>query len=706
MGVVVCFSLSAFALSTDSLKAELGKHPASDTFRAALLVELCTQLSEKNADSSLFYALKGLEISQQVQYIKGEIACRHAIGFAYLQMNRYVQSEKVLDSALEICVKTGHKELLAISYYNIGNVLFHERKYAAAIEQFEICIKAADAVRDYKTKCAALINIASIYSDVYKYSQSLDFYLKALDVATSQNDRAMTAVAMSNIAQLYFDLGDPQKALDYNSKAEAVFLETGNKRGFMQSLMNVGLIYAQTGEFEKALERFLVCIKVADSSGNRYWKNIAMGNAGEALYYMGRYDTALSLYTTLFAVTVPIGDTSNIALAENGIGRILLKRHDFKNGMVHLSNALRIVQRVGMLQPALEISSDLADASEMVHDLESALRYRKLMYDLRDSIYSSKNDKRLIQLQLDEELAKKENRIRLLEKDEVATNRVRKIQTEALIVMGIGMSLLALALVLLYNSRKKERLFTSLITNQKREIEQQAARLSDINRYKDKIFSVLSHDLRGPISNVASTLELLDEDYISEQEFKEIRPVLSQKLNAVGMLLDNLLRWAKNSLEGEVSVKPLPLEVGGALSQNKIILQDFVESKKIKIVDNIPPDLKVLCDPDQFDVVVRNIIMNAIKFTPTNGAITLSAERVGESVRLKCSDTGVGMTRDQLDNLFRSDKFSSTYGTEGERGTGLGLVLCNEFIKANGGQLVVTSTKGEGTVIEIVLQAA
>ena len=242
-----------------------------------------------------------------------------------------------------------------------------------------------------------------------------------------------------------------------------------------------------------------------------------------------------------------------------------------------------------------------------------------------------------------------------------------------------------------------------MISLQRDEIQHQAMRLEELNAFKDKTFSVLSHDMRGPLNAFISTMELLEEDAISKEEFNALKPELNNELNSLSMLLDNLLKWSKSHMKGNAGIDRAELDLR-AIAQENIALAGNISRKKERAIHNhIPRDIRAFADKGQVNIVIRNLINNALKFTGANGSVILSATEDKEHVYISIADTGVGMTEEQQKKLFIVAPEKSTYGTGGEKGIGLGLLLCYEFIKANNGDITVTSEPGKGSTFVVTL---
>ena len=244
---------------------------------------------------------------------------------------------------------------------------------------------------------------------------------------------------------------------------------------------------------------------------------------------------------------------------------------------------------------------------------------------------------------------------------------------------------------------------TAQIEQEKAAVLMQANDLKKLNLFKDKTFSILSHDLRGPIHASTAIVGMLDDGDISTEEAKELKEAVVKQLSATGVLLDNLLKWAKGSMEGTVEPHPQEVNIYDVTRQNAILFEESLKAKNILFSNNVPAQVVAWSDFEHTDIVIRNLLANAIKFTRKNGRITVDAQVKDGFVHLAVTDTGVGMTKEQLDKLFKPLTDNTTYGTEGEKGTGLGLLLSYDFIKANNGRIEVSSEINKGTTFTVVL---
>ncbi len=224
-----------------------------------------------------------------------------------------------------------------------------------------------------------------------------------------------------------------------------------------------------------------------------------------------------------------------------------------------------------------------------------------------------------------------------------------------------------------------------------------ADELKQLNATKDKLFSVIAHDLRGPIGSFRSVLDVLSENSEQDTSLREmILNELRKESDIIYEILDNLLYWSKVQ-QDSIVVNPVSIDVSGLLLDVKSYYLPRIVSKQLSINESIDGDLKIYGDREQLDLVLRNLMSNAVKFTPKGGIIKISTHKASDSVEICFDDSGTGMTGETLRNLFIQNDFFRTYGTEGEKGRGLGLMLCRYFTELNKGTISVSSTEGSGS---------
>jgi signal transduction histidine kinase len=232
------------------------------------------------------------------------------------------------------------------------------------------------------------------------------------------------------------------------------------------------------------------------------------------------------------------------------------------------------------------------------------------------------------------------------------------------------------------------------------QVAEQTSELKDLIATKDRLFSIIGHDLRSPIASLKGVLLLLDNQQLSREEFDELIQYLHKNVDNVHAMLENLLQWSLSQMK---SMKPSlkSFDVNDILEQTVDLFKDVAKQKQIDLQTDISENLMVFADENHIRAVIRNLINNALKFTPNNGHVSISGKFKNNYVVLQITDTGIGINTDEIALIFINPKLKQ--GTLGEKGTGLGLILCQDLIKQNFGEINVRSELQKGTTFEVLI---
>jgi signal transduction histidine kinase len=510
---------------------------------------------------------------------------------------------------------------------------------------------------------------------------------------------------VSNIANVYMRLGQHDKAIAYVQRGLTLYTEAGAKEHMLGCLTTYAIVYNDRKMYDSSLHYLLQASQLAAQLQNPYLQNILNGNLAECYLKKGEKDKAFALYSESVEMSKKLDDAEGLAVAKAGLGEIYVGRGNTLLGHSYLKDALGILQQLGIKEQVLGIAEKLADSYEQVGDFKSALQYYKIKTAYNDSLQKDKGRRDAEQLLFNYEIQKKEDEIKLLQQDNAIKQNKNNTQLTILVALSIGLILTIIVAYLFFKNLKNERSTRKIIQAQKEEIEEQTHKLRELNTFKDNTFSVLSHDLRSPVNALTSTMMLLDENIITPEEFGLYKQELNDKLQSVSILLDNMLYWAQSQMKGQLTLEIIQLNVRNKVQKAFLVLSDAAKQKNIKLDNRVPADMVAFADKDQVDIVVRNLISNAIKFTHRSGEVVVSAVHNGNFIELSVTDNGVGMTSEQMSKLFNKTEHISTRGTGGEKGTGLGLQLCYDIMLRNHGDLKVSSKPGLGSVFTIILPA-
>jgi signal transduction histidine kinase len=239
-------------------------------------------------------------------------------------------------------------------------------------------------------------------------------------------------------------------------------------------------------------------------------------------------------------------------------------------------------------------------------------------------------------------------------------------------------------------------------TNYQRLLNKQATELKDLNALKNKLFSVVAHDLKAPMYALRNIFQNVQQYDIPAEDVKALVPEVMKDLNYTTNLMENLLQWAKYQMNSP-SLSPSEVNIAEVAADVVQLLNSQASSKKISLINTIDTDITVFAQKDMLRLVLRNLVSNAVKFTPAGGYVTIGVEDYQNEAEIFVADTGIGIEKENLNKIYNNSYFT-TQGTAAEKGTGLGLMLCKEFLAQCGGNLHISSECGEGSRFSFLLR--
>jgi len=232
-------------------------------------------------------------------------------------------------------------------------------------------------------------------------------------------------------------------------------------------------------------------------------------------------------------------------------------------------------------------------------------------------------------------------------------------------------------------------------------LEHQTKELAELNQVKNKMFSVIAHDLKTPMYALRNLFVNIQQQQMSAKDIKDLVPGIINEMNFATSLMENLLVWARDQMKN-ASAKPEKLELGNMINEVFKLLRLQAANKNIKLISTVVSPAQCYADREMVNLVLRNLLSNAIKFTPAGGTIKLASTSSTNRIEISVDDTGIGMSSENMKLLFNNEYFS-TRGTNDESGTGVGLLLCKDFLEKNGGRITVASVQGKGSTFSFSL---
>jgi len=636
----------------------------------------------------------------------------------YKQMGNY----KI---ALEYCEKLLlEAEKLKIGYYvisahislgslhdRIGN--FEEAKY-----HNERALQLDEVKSNPERRAKIYNNIGVNYKNQGYYELSIEYLLNSLKLKEEMGYTLLTSSTLNNIGSSYKHLSNLPLALEYYQKSLHVKELANNRKGMAKTFNNIALIYEEQEDYDKALKFYEKSLMLKEELGMKLGIAVTLNNLGKMHLVLEKFDIAFGYLKRSLAIKEELNDRVGIAETLNHLGNYYLVTGYYDMAEAVLTRDIILAEDLKLrdkMKYNYKLQSDLAIARK---DYLTALNYLKKYNEVKEKIINQTKSAQIAEQHIRYETEKKEQEIDILTKD----NKIKDFDLkqrrliEGFMVVALFI-FVAWVVLLISNSRARRRANQEMaeanqkIKLQKIELEEINAKQKELllelrraDAAKDKFFSIIAHDLRSPLAVQKSGTKILTKHIsnLSKDEITKVVVAMADNVDMLDRLLDNLLQWA-HLQKGGFPNNPVVVNLYELATLRLDILEPNTEAKSIKIKVNIEKDMCVYADYNMIESILHNLITNAIKFTHKLGNIQISAMILNDMIEVRIKDSGIGISAKKVNNLFQIDENVSSRGTEGEKGSGLGLLLCKDFVELNGGEIMVESKEGEGTCFSFTL---
>lgn len=605
--------------------------------------------------------------------------------------------------SLSLIADTSVRQEITIDSLNAQALKIYTANPAKARSIVQNCLLLSRQLNYTKGMGESLLYVGKTYWAQSYYPISLFYYSSALPYLQKLPQHFLLADCYRCLGRNYTDLKKYDEALFYLQKA---FNAAGNSLQYQQvAFMERSNTYLMLKEYDKSISDIHTSIKICRRTGND--NNIAILYSRLYNIYLEKkqLDSASAYCDTAYLLS------------------IITKNNRLRT--ISLMSKANLNYLQGKYESAVALAQQSAQLADSIGNIEVFSNASKLLF----KIYSKTNDKdkaliyqgKYIQLQDSLNQVYRQNSIQLIEDyfslnarlhdiDQVAQKNEFNntlIKSQKLTIYSLSIAVLVLfivAYVLFKFYRQKNQLSNQLrakhveAVEQNKLIEIQSANLNELNQQKDRLLAIIGHDLKSPLANVSSIVDLFGSGEITVDEAQSLMIAMDPVVKGAELTLSSLVEWAGSQVKGN-HVNTTTVDLLAVVSEVNDINQSSLAEKDIRMFVEIPVGTYALADENHVKMILRNLVSNAIKFTGEGGVVTVGAEIQDNSgkVLVRVDDTGEGMSADETSSLFLSQIHFSKPGTKGEKGTGIGLQLCRQLVELNGGKIGVNSIPGKGS---------
>lgn len=653
--------------SIKTLEKKLSQNQKDDKTKVDLLNNLSKAYSRKNTKKALNYAEEALKIAKKLSYKKGEAKSLNYLGIVYTNKGEYKVAKNYLKQAHKLILELKDKKMESGVMTSLGIVHNKLGHFPQALRYYQKALIIEEGLGNEMNIALLSVNLGNIFYNQKLFDDARNHYEKAIPILKKNNHKRALAAIYNNLGSAYGDVGnvlfenDKQKmgALEVSIKYFELSLrikeEIGDKLGIATSKSNLARLYNKLDSLQQAQKLFEESIKLYDDLGNKSEKTLAL----------------------------------------TGISKLQHKNKQLEESLENALKAYEEAKSSNIPENLRESVKNLSDLYNNIGEHEKALIYYKKYINIKEQLFDRDNIKKIAALEADFKF----------EKDKLKMNaKLDKERNLRIIYLTSFFALLLFTGFMIYFLRVKQKDNKKLefqkneLANKNEEISKQRNSLKQLNATKDKLFAIVAHDLKNPLSAFRSITQSLTENLntISKEEVEYFLNQINNSSHKLYDLLQNLLQWAINQT-GQLKYKAQSIDLQEIVNEVKQEVQTNAEIKGIRIENKIDENTFVFADNKMTRLVIRNLVSNAIKFTPKGGKIKVKVKDKHKYIQLEVQDTGIGISEADQIKLFNIEEDNSKIGTSSEKGTGLGLILCKEVIEKQRGKIWVESEKNKGS---------
>jgi signal transduction histidine kinase/tetratricopeptide (TPR) repeat protein len=625
-------------------------------------------------------------------------------------------SQTLAGKAFVWAQEIGDSNTWAEAMHTLAEAFYYQNQLDTASTLLNKAMRVFEREHDSLALSMCIFSLANVQGDYGNYAAALRLYNQSLKIDLALGDSSSESYVLLNIAGIHFDQGDIDLAEEKFQRVLELIRKDGQLTLESSALLGLGKIMILKGELSEASLLLNRSMEIMEKEGNKL--DLVSGYTALSSYYVALNNQKKALYTAKEALKLAedYGDPYTKIEALTNYASVLNNYQNFEEAYrVGLEAYTLALDQAGYYLKYISLKP-LSEAAEKKGLYKEALAYYQAFKQYSDSAYENNINEYILEHSLSQTSDENES----LQRKSYLQKQV--IQRDFYIKIGLG----ALAILFIFliitvsiSANRRSKLSQKLqekndqIAAQQRslnEINEQLTKnnalLNSQNANKDKVFSILSHDLREPFNQLIGILELMQgENGLEQEQMDFILPKLKESVYNAQSSVVNLLHWSKNQLS-EIKTEPERFQVQNLMENIKRSLLPTFDRKELDVSVHYDSELELFADYYQLEIALRNVVSNAIKFSPKKGKLTLSAELNIESkeVIFAVHDSGKGLSETQIKQILENHEDKSpTLGTFNERGTGLGLNIVKDFLHANGGYLTIDSTPGKGSTFQLHL---
>jgi len=634
---------------------------------------------------------------------------------ALFDIKDYERAREYILKSEKLSNNLNYKKVTAeITYYK-SLIYAQKDDYINAVSGYNKSKALFNALNDTLSVAKVNNSIGLIEIKRGNYNRGLQFSLAAIKELEKRNLISDLNLAYRNLAKAYYNTNLFEKAMEFYLKALGVQMKLNDSKGINESHSKLAELYSNKKEHRKAIEYYEKVLKSSESNNDSIRGYVFSKLGGEYLMF-NDYDKATKYLIQGYNINTRTKNKAGLLLTLNNLGDLNLKQGRLNIAEKQLLDAGEIAKSLNNKIELLRHYKSMKSLDSTRQRFDRAFVWQREYYELNTSLKKTKikpvtSTEKQTNIELNTNSGSQPevnvSTDKVTSADNVEMNKV--LDKYKIILYALLAALIVVSALLVFTYLKRNSSIKDLqeleeknvkIELQNEAFSEQTKHLENVNNVKDKLFSIVSHDLKDSLSSINGFIDLLKDGSLTREEFDDLIPELSENANNASLLLFNLLNWSKSQMQS-LEPKPSLFDIQEVFESKVKLVDQRMESKGITLVDHTLRDF-AYADRSMFEIVIQNLLANALKFCKNGDTITVSNYISNGSCIVSIADTGIGVSKENLSKLFKNNSFT-TMGTNNEKGTGLGLSICKELVELNHGKIWVESTQGIGSTFYVQL---
>jgi signal transduction histidine kinase len=686
----------------DSLQQALPSVKGRD--RIDVLNQLGWEMKFNNPKQSEEYTNEAMNLAMSLNYNEGLALAHRNLGAIFIIQGNPAEAKPDIDKASEYIEKTSNSFQKA-KIKNLKAIILREtHRYKESIVLQQEALQIFRSLNDTAEITGNLHNLAILYQRLLDEDQALKLYLEVYDIENKRQNHFGISRTANNLGGIYDRLGKLDKAIQLYRSSVASSKIIGNRQFESAAYHQLANIFLETGKSDSALIYYEIAATINKELGFFEYLGNNLYQMAETYRFLGKTDEAIPKYLESADVFRSNQDLKSMANSFNQLALIYIDIKEYDLAKNFAKKAMHEYKKLPADDILANIYTNFYRISKANGLYNESLGFLEKSVNLSDSLSEAARNKELNEIETRYEVRKiEEENSKLMAENEL---KAKAIRTQQLITLVLVLMVIVILVAIFFVNRSKRQLraLNLQLELQSREMESKAVELETANSTKDMLFSIIAHDIRNPFSAVLNFSELLIEEIetIDKQTLRMYADNINLSALNTFVLLENLLFWSK-SQRGTISVQPSDVNLHKMGSDVLKTAGANASENTIKLINALPEELVLHTDPTLLRIILGNLTGNAIRYNKIGGSVELWAGKSGNYIEIKVIDSGKGLEKDKIKKILEGKGRVAVPEKGKPEGTGLGMVLCIDFIKRLGGDLSIESKPGEGSVFSFRL---